>query len=95
MSPELLELIKQEKINLENSKTSHLSLFKRVKMMKLINDVNVINKIFLACVQKVYVFWNAKYPKDESLLKIIKSAYDCLYHSKKEDFEKFADFYKT
>ncbi len=89
---EIIGLAKQEILNNSNG---HLPLKIRVVLMSTIKDKNRVNNFFLNCAKKVYPIWPKYYPKDDSVIIILRKAEDFLERNKESDFKKDADKIKN
>ncbi|MDR3339469.1 MAG: immunity protein Imm5 [Candidatus Symbiothrix sp.] len=89
------EKIKKLKKIVRKSKSGHLPLKYRVKLLGTIGNVNTINKIFFECLKKVFPIWNTEYPNNSVMLEIISKADAYLYRQtgNKNEFESFFNEY--
>jgi hypothetical protein len=78
---------------ISSSKNGHLSLSHRVRLMRLIKNPALINKIMFECAKKVYPVWIKDYPDDSRLAAILQKCDEYLYHSmhNKKDFSSIGD----
>ena len=64
-----------------NSENGHLPLSYRVKLMRLINNPLLINKIMFECTKKVYPIWQNDYPNDNIFAGILHKCNEYLYNN--------------
>lgn len=60
----------------------HLPLANRIELYRHIGNRIVVQKILCECCKKVYPLWEQYVCKDQSFLRLLKTANDFLYHNK-------------
>ena len=60
----------------------HLPLANRIELYRHIGNRVVVQKILCECCKKVYPLWEQYVCKDQSFLRLLKTANDFLYHNK-------------
>lgn len=78
---------------ISSSTNGHLHLSYRVKLMRLIKNPLLINKIMFECAKKVYSIWQKDYPDDVVFAGILHKCHEYLYQGRhdKKDFRLLAD----